>query len=205
MSSRTIQGAAVGATLIAIAAYWYWSPLLAVRQMQTAARDGDADAFSAHVDFPRVRASLKGQFATMFDDQLARVGNADNVLARVGAAFGARLGEVIVDRFLDQAVQPDTIMRAMQQGRLLAWRKPPASAPAPADDIGARDSAGAAPPPDAKVYWDYQRVGVNQVVATATLAHQLSSADKSTFSLVLQRSGFADWKLTEIRLPAVDK
>ena len=41
-SARLVLAAGL-AILIALAAYWYWSPFLAVRQLQTAAQEGDAE------------------------------------------------------------------------------------------------------------------------------------------------------------------
>ena len=43
MKSARLVLAAGLAILIALAAYWYWSPFLAVRQLQTAAQEGDAE------------------------------------------------------------------------------------------------------------------------------------------------------------------
>ena len=48
----------------------YWSPILALRSLQTAAQDGDAEAFNEHVDYPRLRDSVKGQFSATLAQKL---------------------------------------------------------------------------------------------------------------------------------------
>jgi hypothetical protein len=51
--TRNTALAAFAIALLALAAYWYWSPFLALKQIQSAARAQDADAFNRHVDYPR--------------------------------------------------------------------------------------------------------------------------------------------------------
>jgi hypothetical protein len=62
--------------IAALVAYWYWSPFLALKQMQSAARAQDADAFNRHVDYPRLRDSLKGQMAARMAAELDQSGSA---------------------------------------------------------------------------------------------------------------------------------
>src|SRR5881628_1524793 len=100
MNSRVVKGG-VAAALVVIAAYWYWSPLLAIRQMQSAAKAGDADAFSDHVDYPKLRDSFKGQFSAMFAEKMAAQSNSDNDFAKAGAALGMMLGPAMVNQFVD--------------------------------------------------------------------------------------------------------
>jgi hypothetical protein len=62
MNRRRGAVAAVVAVLLgmtALAAYWYWSPLLTMRTMRAAAEEKDADRFNQYVDYARLRESLK--------------------------------------------------------------------------------------------------------------------------------------------------
>jgi hypothetical protein len=118
MNSRVVKGGVVAA-LVVIAAYWYGSPLLAIRQMQSAAKAGDADAFSDHVDYPRLRESFKGKFSAMFAQRMAAQSNSDNEFAKAGAALGMMLGTAMVNQFVDAMVRPEVVMRAMQEGKLI--------------------------------------------------------------------------------------
>jgi hypothetical protein len=197
MASKSIKLVALVAlvALAAIAAYWYWSPFLAVRQMQIAAESSDADAFNRRVDYPKVRESIKRNFSAMFEDNLAKTAS-DDALARAGAAFGARLGGVMVDRFLDAIVRPEMMMRAMQSGYLSpVGGKPPSDTSEPDGDA-----------PKRKLTWKYERQGLDKLVLYATQAEEAGVMDRKrpSLGLVLERSGFATWKLTEVRLPGVN-
>lgn len=97
----------------AAAAYWYWSPELALREMQRAAKAGDADTFSEHVDYPRLRESMKGQMAAIVTDKLGAQASSSGL-----GALGAMIGLVMVDRVVDAVVRPEVVMSAIRGGRL---------------------------------------------------------------------------------------
>jgi hypothetical protein len=199
MTSRASKAALVVA-VAAIAAYWYWSPYLTVRQLQSAAQNKDADAFNRHVDYPKLRESLKGQFSGMFADQMGRQ---DNDLARAGSVVGTLIGMAVVSPFVDAIVRPETIMRAMQDGHLSpkgeTRGEPKTALDAPANPAAQKDEAPRKPK------WTYRRAGVNQVIAYANDVRQPDQPDEDKLALVLQRSGFANWKLSDVRLPALNK
>ncbi|PWF48422.1 DUF2939 domain-containing protein [Massilia glaciei] len=193
MTSKSLKSLLVVA-LVAVAAYWYWSPFLALWQLKSAARENDAAAFNERIDFPKVRDSLKSQFSAMFEERLPAAGDLDDPRAKAGAAFGARLGAMIVNKFVDTMVRPETIMRAMQDGRLTA---PGAAAPGTQPSGEAGGQAQATKP---KLEWTYEREGVNKLVAYATDPQKPTQTNDEKLGLVLERSGFAQWRLTEVRL-----
>jgi len=197
MISRPIKAGAVAA-IVAVAAYWYWSPLLAVRQMQSAAQNRDADAFNEHVNYPKLRENIKGQFSAMFTDKLSAPTGSHSALALAGATFGAKLGMVMVNQFVDTMLRPDTVMLAMRDGRFPRSAKQSNGTATPADGqtAAAPKSAGGDKPK-----WVYERQGPNRVIAYSTAAEDES---RGKFTFVLQRSGFATWKLTEVLLPALN-
>jgi hypothetical protein len=181
--------AAAFATVAAFAAiigYWYWSPLLSVRQFQAAAVERDASAFNRHVDYPKVRESIKGQFSPMFSDKPGQPADRGN--GSTGAAFGKKMGMGMVNRYVDGALRPEILMRSIALGQLSA-RSP---GNAPKDQALADESQ-----------WQFERQGVNQV-----LAHVVGSGRSDDalppLGMVLQRSGFATWKLTQLLLPVVN-
>ncbi|MEC5163354.1 MULTISPECIES: DUF2939 domain-containing protein [unclassified Janthinobacterium] len=189
-----IVAASALATIVAVAAYWYWSPLLAVRQLQSAVRSRDAVAFSEHVDYPKVRQSIKGQFSALFQNEMERSGGVDRALGANGADFGARLGALMVDRFVDAVVQPESMMLAMRSGQFAPSNR--------------QRSAGASAPaatPKEKFIWKYERRGLNNVVVHAADPDAADAAGRGILGLVFQRSGFADWKLTEVRMSSANK
>jgi hypothetical protein len=196
MISRARKTAVVVA-IAAIAAYWYWSPYLTVWQLQSAAQNRDADAFNRHVDYPQLRESLKGQFSAMFAD---KIGQSGNDLAKAGSVVGTLLGMAVVSPFVDAMVRPETMMRAMQDGHL----SPKSVADASAEAGASAERSPPATPRDAPK-WSYRRHGVNQVIAYANDARQPDQPDADKLALVLVRSGFANWKLADVRLPALNK
>ena len=144
----------------AIAAYWYWSPLLVVHQMKEAVRAHDVEAFNSHIDFPALRENMK-------DDIAGKPG--DSALD----GFGRLLGGVVVEAL----VRPEAVMFVLEHGDFAKKRQGQREQGEPRPDE--------APPPK----WETARDGVNRYIV---------SSDK--IALVFVRNGFADWKLTELRL-----
>ena len=198
MTPKTIRAAAVVA-VVAVAGYWYWSPFLAIRQMQSAAQAKDADAFNERVDYPKLRESLKGQLSAVMSEQMAKTQDAGNPFA----ALGSMLGLAMVDRFVYAMVRPETVMRAMQDGQIS-----PAAAKtsdAPAQPSSNPDSQAPAEAREDKPKWDYERKGVDKLIAYATDPKKPSAQNSEKLGVVFERSGFVNWKLTEVRLPALSQ
>jgi hypothetical protein len=181
----TVAGALV---LALIAAYWYWSPYTAMHSMKEAADGRDADAFNQYVDYPRLRDSLKGQFTAAMTKEVGRQQANGGDLQNAGAALGAMLGLALADKFIDAMVRPEMVMQAMAEGKM---QDPTAR--------GRSTSGGAAGDDGNDVRWSVERKSVNRVIARG--AQGDASLEESP-GFVFDRSGFADWKLTEIRLPA---
>lgn len=177
VTALVIAGASIGG-------YWYYSPYLSLKAMRDAAQAKDADAFNDKVDYPKVRESLKGQMSALMAEKMGSTGNADNGFA----ALGAMLGMAMVNQMVDAFVRPEMIMRSMQSGEFK-----------PVPTLGKEKPAGE--PESKKVTWTLERKGTNKVIARAQEPGQ--AAPNQDFGLVLERHGFAEWKLTEIRLNTV--
>ncbi|WP_426166709.1 DUF2939 domain-containing protein [Pseudoduganella sp. R-34] len=158
------------AVVVAVAAYWYWSPLLVVHQMKEAVRVHDVEAFNSHVDFPALRENMK-------DDIAGKPG--DDALS----GFGRLLGGVVVDAL----VRPEAVMFVLEHGDFAKKRD------RRHEDRDARDrererdeepDSGAAKPK-----WVTERDGVDRYIVR-----------NDKIALVFVRNGFADWKLSEFRL-----
>jgi hypothetical protein len=113
--------AAVFVALLAVAAYWYWSPFLTIRETQSAAKANDADTLNAHVDYPRLRDGLKGQFSSLMAEQMAKSTDSKNPFS----ALGTMLGLSMADKLVDAMVRPETVMRGMQSGQFGPQASPP--------------------------------------------------------------------------------
>jgi len=135
------------------------------------------------VDYPRLRESLKGQMSAMIADKMSESKDSSNPFAALGSAFGL----LMVDKLVDAMVRPELVMEGMQNGKF-----GPKAQQADGDSgAGAKDGGPR---------WDYDRKGLDKLVA---YAKDDTGADDKKVGLVFERSGFANWKLTEIRMPAL--
>lgn len=163
----------VSLLVIAVAAFWYWSPFLALRQLQAAAKAGDGPAFNERVDYPRLRESVK----TSILGQQAAQPASDSTFGSVGRAFG----EALVGRMIDALVQPDVVMRMMEKGRL---------------KVESSESDAAAD--EEKKDWFSERDGANRLTAWVGKTGQ---AKEERLGLVMERYGFASWRLVGLNMP----
>lgn len=163
---------------LAVGGYWHFSPYLAMQSMKQSAQAKDAETFNSYVDYPKLRESLKGQLAGLMTEQARQAKGTGSPFQGAGAA----LALAFINPLIDSMVNPEFVMRAMSQGDLSSNAPAPAK---PADDK-----------PD--VTWDVEREGVSKVLAHA---HDPAHPGEVKFSAVFERTGFADWKLTAVRLP----
>ena len=182
-----IAAAAAALLIVAIGAYWYWSPYVAMSSMRSAAEVKDGDAFNQYVDYPKLRESLKGQFSAMMTKELSKQPTGGDDFANAGAALGTMLGLAFVDKFIDAMVRPEFVMQAMAEGKLQNPAGP------------AQGSTGTAPKAQDEVKWSVERKGVDRVIARGV---QGNTALEESPGFVFDRTGFASWRLTEIRFPA---
>jgi len=90
VSRRSALVVAVVVIIVAgTAGYAYMAPYLTVSQMQKAAARGDAETVNAHVDFPALRASVKGWMGAVVAKEMSKQDFRDNpFVARLHAALG---------------------------------------------------------------------------------------------------------------------
>ena len=199
MSSKSIRTAAVAGVLgvAAVAGYWYWSPLLAIHNMQAAAKAKDADAFNDYVDYPKLRESFKGQLTALMADTVSQTQGTANAFA----ALGTMMAMAMVGNLVDAMVRPEAVMHAMQNGKFAAPGQN--SEDAPTQSGNSASQPGHTSDGEAAAKWDYERKGANKLIAYAIDPKKPEAPATERFGVVFQRNGFADWKLTEVRLPSI--
>lgn len=170
----------IAVVTIFVGGYWYYSPYLALNDIRDAAQRKDADAFNERVDYPKVRESLKSQIAAM----IAMEATSSNDRF---AVFGAMLGMALVNPMVDAIVRPDAVMHAMQSGVIKL-----------AQSSTHQDAQTT--PNKRPVEWMLERKNIDKVIA---YRHESSSDVGKGFAVIFERQGFADWKLTEIRMDKI--
>jgi hypothetical protein len=181
---KKLLSAAVFALITAVAAYWYFSPYLTLYNVATAVKAKDAAALNQTIDYPRVRESLKGQFSAQMAKKIG------DPSANPFSALGNMIGMAMVNPIVDALVQPEMVMRMMKDGQVQTDK--PAPAPAASE-----------PAANAKPQWRVDREGVDRVIAIPQKGALPGPANDVGF--VFERSGFASWKLTEIRITFADQ
>lgn len=203
-TTRTIAVIAALALALSGIAYWYWSPLIALQQMQAAAKAHDAPSFNDHVDYAKLREDLKRQLGARLADA---IGTQGSDAQRAGTSLGTALGTALVDRMVDGLVQPDTVMQAMRADQAVDWLEqlPGVKAAKPAKPAKSADAADSTQ--RRAIDWRLDREGADRVVAyavapkAADAAASAGQSPPSGIGLVFERSGLAGWKLSGVRLP----
>jgi curved DNA-binding protein CbpA len=182
------------AALAFFAALYFLSPHWTVYRLTNVAKDADSEQLSTYVDFPAVRESLKAQFLASMSKQMAEIGK-DNPFAGLGMMMAGNM----VNTFVDGMVTPEglaTMLRNAKTKQTELQNQPRVS---PSGSASAREPDA---PPDpalqpviAKHYngLDYFHIDIKEQ----------GQADPA-LTWVLRRHGLLSWKLTSIRLHALD-
>lgn len=166
-----VVGVVVG-LLCAGLLYAIASPYVVVNTLQQAVTNNDADTLVEYVDFPLVRQHMKDQLnATMLQNMMES--ESDNPFA----AFGLVLGGALVEQMVDTLVTPAGLIQLMQRGEI--------DPQAPAEPVAGNDTTVE------MAYQSWERFAV-MITSTTT---------GNTTTVILQRNGLWEWRVTEIRLP----
>lgn len=172
-----------------LAAYLYYSPVMAMRSMQRAIERGDAAALADYVDFPALRENLKNTFT-------AKLMAGDGKDKQDGMnALVAAFGSLVIGKMVDMMITPEGLAQMMRGEKpnkdrtaAKAGQKKPGRAKVPTEPATTGKQ---------EVERDWRYESWNRVVVSA----KEKGSDEGPVGLVLQRQGLAAWKLVGIRLP----
>ena len=167
--------------LLAVGSHWYYSPYLSMNSMAKAAKAKDASKFNEYVDYPSLRESIKGQFSVKMAEVIGS--QPQNAFSALGTMIGVTMVNQMVDAFL----RPEMVMKMMEHGKAQIQNQSSNSKPF-VDDTNSQP-----------LKWEFDRQGTDLILAT--VINQDPQNSKPVF--VFQRTGYANWRLTEIRLPAL--
>ncbi|HEX6371991.1 MAG TPA: DUF2939 domain-containing protein [Longimicrobium sp.] len=156
------------------AAWFYFTPFMAVNRLQAAAERGDAEALNEMVDFPALRVSIKSNMQDAVSRGIQKDGG-------VFAAMGAAVTGVIVEPVVNAAVTPQGISLLMK-----GQRPADNDDDEPGDDENWRD--------DVKIQRGWE--GADKFVVRYS---DRASGDER-IALVMRREGLR-WRLSGVRFP----
>ena len=170
----------IGVVALALIAWLFVSPYIALYQLRSAAQEGDVEQLSELVDFPSVRENLKADMKAHLIRELAK--EDDNPFAGLGLMLANSMVNAMVEGF----VSPSGIA-ALARGTTPEVT-PGQSAPAP--------EPAAATGPDENVQIERGYEGLNKFV----VSFRDTATGEGGPALILRRDGFS-WKLTRVELP----
>lgn len=174
MNRKVVLGVVVF-LMLAFGALLYASPYLTLRSIGKAVERQDAEAVSAYVDFPALRASVKAQVLARVQPGLDKAG-ADNPLGGIGRV----LATGVVNQLTDALVSPTGVMVMLKSG------KPGKPADVAAAGVGV-DTQASSPPKKYNVdYLDWSQI----------LVHP--QGEPSGF--IFRRQGLFAWKLAGLKM-----
>ena len=172
--TRALAAGAVGALLVA-AATSFASPWWSLHRLRDAVARHDADAVSAQVDFPALRASVKDQLQASIGRDVASA-DGGNPFAEIGRKFAM----AVANPLIDAAVSPEGVAAMVEHGKISIAKPAPAS-----------DAPGTEPPQEKPRYAVHYR-GWDRFAVTA----------RDGGSFIFRRAGLWSWKLAGVDFPA---
>jgi hypothetical protein len=170
--TRVLAAGAVGALLVA-AATSFASPWWSLHRLRDAVARHDADAVSAQVDFPALRASVKDQLqASISRDVDGTAGG--NPFAEIGRKFAM----AVANPLIDAAVSPEGVAAMVEHGKIAIAK------PAPAAEAPGTES------PQEKPRYALHYRGWDRFAVTA----------QDGGSFIFRRDGLWSWRLAGIEM-----
>lgn len=199
----------LAAVVLLGAASNYFSPYWTIYQMKQAYDRRDAAAFSAHIDFPSLRASVKTQMQAGLRDKLA---------ARLPGQFLANLGAALVSNVADPAVDalvsPESVAQVFSSDATEDASTTSASAPLtgnpPTLSQTTASSSNATTPAlqaDRQAHYLIRYRDWSTVTASAIGGSDLGHSSRNPLwspdnTLVFKRDGLWSWQLAAIEFPS---
>lgn len=182
---KAFCAATIAVLAIGIAGYWHYSPYLAIHGMRSAAQAGDATSFNEYVDYPALRENIKAQFTLAMGESIEESKDQPGL-----AAMGAALAMAMITPMVDAMVRPEVVIQAMARSNMELQPLPGAG-------------FGGSRPEEAgyEQKWETRREGLNRFVVYPDIEGE---PDDERVSAVFMRSGFATWKLSELRIPKLN-
>jgi hypothetical protein len=183
--NRKLLTGGLTALIVALLVAYFASPLLAVRALTDAARNGDEAALRERVDFPAFRDSLKDELNAELVARMRADPRSDNpVLSGLGMLLAPSLVSGAVDAF----VTPQAVASMVRSAKAPDPMDRPDPSEATTPTTGDRDTV--------RQSWAYRDLNTFAVTLTN------SRHPDRHLALLMARRGLFGWKLAGIDLSA---
>jgi Protein of unknown function (DUF2939) len=180
---------------IGVPGWLYFSPYVILQNLREAALAGDTNGLKRTIDFPALRASLREELKGQVSKKsLELLSSHSDGFAVAGSILGATLVNLMVDRMVDQYVTPQ-VVASVAQGKTVAGA--PDRVNGVVRRLTAKPTTGenAVAPRIVKGYESFDRFAIRIYPPKCEVA----------ITFVLSRSGLANWRLSAIDLPDLDR
>ena len=195
----------LGLVFLGLLVVWVLSPWWAIARMHQALEARDAAAFSVYIDYPAVRESLKpvitARVKNEITEQMGHFGAASAGLAMNGLV--EQIAGAAVATAVDTAVTPAGLMALMvgtqakdAVGKVTAAGDGPGPAAVPSSSTGALPANG-----DAKKLGGKLQFHGGYLGSVNRFGVSLVPLNGGEIRFVMQRRGFATWRLIEVVPP----
>lgn len=167
--------AATAVAVVAMGAWFYFTPHLTFHSMKSSAEASDSAAFNGYIDFPALKENLKGDLNAKLAEEAAKAGG--------NAMGGAMFAAAFMGPMIDALVTPQSIELLMRGENPTSRKKGSGQSTEQPDDAGVEIEMG------------YE--GFNSFVLNA----KQKDDQGEPVGLVLKRDGLFSWKLAAVRLP----
>ena len=210
-AARWLAGTVVAILIVALLAWLYATPYIALDRLKRAADARDAATVDQYVDFPSLRDSLKQQVTGLLTRRLEASGRG-SPFAVIGAMIGAALIGPLVDSYAtpdgvaailngmpprgnpgERPPAPPAAAPSGSEGSAGSGAAAPSQPPAAGNAPGAAAQAPGAPPQPPQTTAGYR--GLNEFVVT----YQHGVGD-TRYSAIFRRDGLWSWKLSAVDL-----
>ncbi|MCS3803442.1 hypothetical protein HNO92_001102 [Chromobacterium alkanivorans] len=175
---------ALGVAVLALGAWFYATPYLALRGMQQALDARDAAKLSGYVDYPALRNSLKESIAPKSVLDLNQSKDKNPL-----AAMGAAIADAVIAPVVDAMVTPESLALMMR------GIKPQPGLPQSGADEPAAGGGEASGEPRAGVDTAMGYEAVDRFVVTV----KRKDKTEQPLGLIFKRDGWFGWKLAAVR------
>lgn len=165
------------------ASYLYATPYINIHQLQEAIETKDIPAIERHVNFPKLRESLKEQLKAKFSEELTSQTESNDAFAMGMNALGLAIASPIINAAVDTYVSPSGL------SSLMAGRQPKQNGGT--NEANSQPETGTRRPTLSMGY-----KSPNIFTATAT-----DNENNQSVQFIFERQDLLSWRLSGISLP----